>query len=180
MIHNSTGLGSQLTLNLRSKQPIGEQIYLQMRRLIEEKQLRAGDQLPPVRELADLLKVNFNTVARAYRQLDQLGLISTQQGRGSYVLESPAQPEAAFSIQSFLERLERFLRAEAQHSGIDTQQLWEIGFAQQEELHSHTHKRGHRKKVSHRPGWRAYSIPTILDFKTSQRRKQGKPKQITR
>ncbi|MDX1435722.1 MAG: GntR family transcriptional regulator [Anaerolineales bacterium] len=46
-----------------------------------------GDQLPPVRQLADALEVNFNTVARAYRLLDEAGVISTQHGRGTYILE---------------------------------------------------------------------------------------------
>jgi GntR family transcriptional regulator len=42
--------------------------------------------------------VNFNTVARAYRILDEAGIISTQQGRGTYILEAPA-PEATESIR---------------------------------------------------------------------------------
>lgn len=42
--------------------------------------------MPTVRSLAQQLKVNFNTVARAYRLLDEAGIISTQQGRGTYIL----------------------------------------------------------------------------------------------
>ncbi|OJX48202.1 MAG: hypothetical protein BGO78_13095 [Chloroflexi bacterium 44-23] len=48
--------------------------------------LKPEDQLPTVRQLAKELKVNFNTVARAYRLLDEAGIISTQQGRGTYIL----------------------------------------------------------------------------------------------
>jgi GntR family transcriptional regulator len=41
-----------------------------------------------VRQLASEIRVNFNTVARAYRLLDEAGLISTQQGRGTYILDN--------------------------------------------------------------------------------------------
>ncbi len=51
--------------------------------------LPAGEQLPTVRALAQELRINFNTVARAYRLLDKAGIISTQQGRGTYILEIP-------------------------------------------------------------------------------------------
>ena len=47
-------------------------------------------ELPTVRQLATDLRVNFNTVARAYRMLDEAGLISTQHGRGTYVWETPS------------------------------------------------------------------------------------------
>lgn len=42
--------------------------------------------MPTVRSLAQQLKINFNTVARAYRLLDEAGVISTQHGRGTYIL----------------------------------------------------------------------------------------------
>jgi GntR family transcriptional regulator len=51
--------------------------------------LKPGDQLPTVRALASELRVNFNTVARAYRMLDEARIISTQQGRGTYITEIP-------------------------------------------------------------------------------------------
>jgi GntR family transcriptional regulator len=51
--------------------------------------LKPGDQLPTVRALAEELRINFNTVARAYRILDEARIISTQQGRGTYITEIP-------------------------------------------------------------------------------------------
>jgi GntR family transcriptional regulator len=51
--------------------------------------LKPGDQLPTVRALAEELRVNFNTVARAYRILDEARIISTQQGRGTYITDVP-------------------------------------------------------------------------------------------
>jgi GntR family transcriptional regulator len=52
-----------------------------------ERRLQPGDRLPTVRGLAAQLGVNFNTVARAYRLLAAAGVLSTQQGRGTYILE---------------------------------------------------------------------------------------------
>lgn len=79
-------------LDLTAHIPIYRQIRDQLRLLIEAGQLNAGDQLPTVRQLADELQVNFNTVARAYRTLDQDGWISTQHGRGTFVLQRTAKP----------------------------------------------------------------------------------------
>ncbi|MCK5053135.1 MAG: GntR family transcriptional regulator [Anaerolineales bacterium] len=70
-----------------------------IKQLIASGVLEPGDQLPTVRQMAAELRVNFNTIARAYRILDEEGVISTQQGRGTYVLE-PMPPERASRIRS--------------------------------------------------------------------------------
>lgn len=79
----------QIELNFRTKVPIYVQIIDQIKHLIAAGVLRPDDQLPTVRQLATDLRVNFNTVARAYRALDEQGLISTQHGRGTYILPHP-------------------------------------------------------------------------------------------
>jgi GntR family transcriptional regulator len=84
---------TMIKLDFRKKIPISDQVQKEMRRLIQAGLLQPGDQLPTVRVLAAQLKVNFNTIARAYRMLDQEGLISTQQGRGTYVMEIAATDE---------------------------------------------------------------------------------------
>ena len=83
-----------ITLDLRSDIPIYIQIVEQVRQQIVDGGLKPGDQLPTVRALASDLRINFNTVSRAYRLLDEAGIISTQQGRGTYILEMPP-PEVA-------------------------------------------------------------------------------------
>lgn len=79
------------SLDLRSGVPIYVQLVEQVQQLVVSGKLNPGDQLPTVRQLASELRVNFNTVARAYRMLDEAGLISTQQGRGTYILDQPAE-----------------------------------------------------------------------------------------
>ena len=80
-----------ITIDFRSGHPIYLQIVEQARKQIADGELQPGDQLPTVRQLATDLRVNFNTVARAYRLLDNAGLISTQHGRGTYVWEKPSE-----------------------------------------------------------------------------------------
>jgi len=76
-------------LDFRSGTPIYTQVVEQVQQQVVSGALKPGDQLPTVRALASELRVNFNTVARAYRLLDEAGIISTQQGRGTYILDVP-------------------------------------------------------------------------------------------
>jgi GntR family transcriptional regulator len=104
-----------IKLDFRSGQPIYVQITDQIRQLVTSGELKVGDQLPTVRQLATELRVNFNTVARAYRMLDEAGLISTQQGRGTYIWETPSPETLQRLRQNNLENLtQRFLAEAAQ------------------------------------------------------------------
>lgn len=78
-----------LKIDFRSGLPIYTQIVNQVQAQVAGGILKPGDQLPTVRALAEELRVNFNTVARAYRILDEERIISTQQGRGTYITEIP-------------------------------------------------------------------------------------------
>lgn len=76
-------------LDFHSGLPIYTQIVNQIQSHLMNGIIKPGDQLPTVRALAQELRVNFNTVARAYRLLDEERVISTQQGRGTYITEIP-------------------------------------------------------------------------------------------
>lgn len=78
-----------LQIDFRSGLPIYTQIVNQVQAQVVSGILKPDDQLPTVRALAEELRVNFNTVARAYRILDEARIISTQQGRGTYITEIP-------------------------------------------------------------------------------------------
>ena len=100
-----------IQLDFRSGQPIYMQIVEQVRQLIVRGELKLGDQLPTVRQLAADLRVNFNTVARAYRLLDEAGLISTQHGRGTYVWEIPDEETSRrLRWQGLREMCEQFVQ----------------------------------------------------------------------
>ena len=81
----------QIEIELTSKVPIYVQIIKQIKHMIAAGELNPDDQLPTVRQLATDLRVNFNTIARAYRMLDEEGLISTQHGRGTFILPLPTE-----------------------------------------------------------------------------------------
>jgi GntR family transcriptional regulator len=72
-------------LDPKSDVPLYRQLMAQVRAMIASGKLRAGDRLPSVRELAVDLRINPNTVARAYRDLDQLGVLETRGALGSFV-----------------------------------------------------------------------------------------------
>jgi len=96
-----------LQLDFRSGLPIYIQIMNQIENQVVGAILKPGDQLPTVRALASELRVNFNTVARAYRMLDEARIISTQQGRGTYITEIPP-PEVKEKLRN--ETLEALAR----------------------------------------------------------------------
>ena len=71
--------------------PLYEQVKAEIRRLAALGAVKPHDPLPSIRELAADILVNPNTVARAYRELEQEGLIYTQKGRGSFLSARRAQ-----------------------------------------------------------------------------------------
>jgi DNA-binding transcriptional regulator YhcF (GntR family) len=75
-----------LTISLASSVPIHDQLVAGLRGLIAAGRLAEGDELPPVRQLAADLGINLNTVARAYRELTDAGLLASARGRGTIVI----------------------------------------------------------------------------------------------
>lgn len=76
-------------LDLRSSQPIYEQIINQYKYLLLQGYLKQGDAIPSVRKLAMELNITPGTVAKAYREMEQLGLIETVRGKGAFIAGMP-------------------------------------------------------------------------------------------
>jgi len=112
-----------LELDFHSGLPIYTQIVNQIQSQLANKVLKPEDQLPTVRALAQELRVNFNTVARAYRILDEARIISTQQGRGTYIIEVPP-PEVSEKLrhESLTALTQRFI-AEAFRLGFSEREV---------------------------------------------------------
>ena len=112
-----------LHLDFHSGLPIYTQIVNQIQSLLVNKIITPGDQLPTVRALAQELRVNFNTVARAYRILDESRIISTQQGRGTYIMEIPP-PDVSEKLrhESLAALTQRFI-AEAFRLGFSEREV---------------------------------------------------------
>lgn len=115
-----------IVVDFRSGEPIYTQIVNQIQHLVAQGKLKQGDQLPTVRHLATELRVNFNTVARAYRILDEAGLISTQQGRGTYIWEKPDEEKIYQLRRQSLEEIIKHCFQEAQRLGYDVEEVEKI------------------------------------------------------
>ncbi|MGZ8798143.1 MAG: GntR family transcriptional regulator [Thermoanaerobaculia bacterium] len=90
--------------------PIWQQIEDGMRRMIALGALKPGDAVPSVRDLARTLRVNPNTVARAYQRLTDRGVFSVRRGDGTYVADEPVQTKKA-------ERNEKLRDAAGRYAG---------------------------------------------------------------
>jgi len=93
-----------ITLNYRDSKPIYEQIKDAMRRLILTGVLAEDEKLPSVRELAQQLSINPNTIQRAYRELEAEGCVYSIPGKGSFVTK--AEPLSLVRQQQLLHALD--------------------------------------------------------------------------
>jgi GntR family transcriptional regulator len=75
----------EIWVDFESGVPIYMQLVDRIKQMVASGQLQPGQQLPTMRQLAADLRINYNTVGRAYSLLDQEGVISTQQGRGTFI-----------------------------------------------------------------------------------------------
>ena len=100
---------SVVSIDTRDSTPIYAQIERGLRAGIAAGRLRPGDQLPTVRQLAVELRVNANTVARVYAELERNGVLETRRGVGSFISASPehARPPAEHQrrLRAFVTRL---------------------------------------------------------------------------
>jgi len=108
-----------LTVRLDSEEPLVDQIVRGIRAEIAGERLAPGAELPPVRQLAADLGINLNTVARAYRVLQQSGLVHTARGRGTRVTASrEVTGEAKRSLRQRLGERARTLFSDAKLGGL--------------------------------------------------------------
>ena len=147
-------LTGRIHLDFRSDDPIVNQIVQQFEALVHDGTFKPGDQLPTVREVAISLRINFSTVARAYRILDQRRLISTQRGRGTFIEERPDAGEHQPGVddrsppaaKELAERAHRFI-SQAYDMGFSPEQITQAVREQLDNL-----KSNHPTKLANNPG----------------------------
>ena len=108
-------------INPADPAPIWKQIEEGVRRLIALGALKAGAPVPSVRDLARDLRVNPNTVARAYQRLTEGGVLAVRRGEGTFVAEQPAQPRKSEKHEMLRDAAMRFVSA-AVAAGADLQE----------------------------------------------------------
>jgi GntR family transcriptional regulator len=111
-LHVSTGDGV----------PIYLQIANQVKHLVASGRLSFGDEIPPIRVLAQQLLVNPNTVARAYLELEREGVVVKRHGSGTYISESGSPLARKVRLKVLAERIDALL-TEAKHLQVGTDEL---------------------------------------------------------
>src|SRR5215471_21153998 len=98
-----------VTIDARDSTPIYAQLDRGLRASIASGRLNPGDQLPTVRQLAVELRINANTVARVYADLERAGILETRRGVGSFVRATAAEArppdEHLRRLRAFVTRL---------------------------------------------------------------------------
>ena len=122
-----------LQLDSRSGVPAYRQLMDQVRHYIASGTLRAGDQLPSIRELASVLAVNPTTVVRVYTELEREGTLEMRHGKGAFVASRAAWSPGQEAVRvEALRRSARQLAVEAIQLGMD---VGRVALLVSEEMH---------------------------------------------
>jgi GntR family transcriptional regulator len=114
-----------LHISASDSAPIYQQIIQQIRTLVASGRLAHGEELPPIRVLAEQLVVNPNTVARAYRELAADGVLTNRRTAGTYVADGATPRAQTQCLDALSERVDALL-AEAQRLDVTTHDLVEL------------------------------------------------------
>src|SRR3954452_373561 len=105
--------------------PIYQQIVQQIKNLVASGRLAPGDELPPIRVLAEQLLVNANTVARAYRELAAAGVLTNRRTAGTYVAAGAPRVAREQCLGALTERIDALL-AEARLVNVGVEDLLDL------------------------------------------------------
>lgn len=117
----------------RSGVPPYLQLVHQVRQAVRLGYLGQGDRLPLIREAVEHLAINPNTVSKAYRQLEQEGLVASKPGVGTFVTATTATPVPPAAYTKLRRSLERWLR-DAHGAGLDSEAIGALVAVVQREL----------------------------------------------
>jgi GntR family transcriptional regulator len=112
----------QVRISDRDGVPVYVQLVSQIKYLVSSGRLAPGEQLPPVRRLAEQLVVNPNTVARAYRELEGEGVVTCRRGAGVFVADGVSPLARREQNRILAERVD-VLVAEARQMNVDLETL---------------------------------------------------------
>jgi GntR family transcriptional regulator len=115
----------QIHISANDGLPIYSQIVNQVKYLVASGRLKAGDEMPPIRVLAERLIINPNTVARAYRELEAAGLVEKRRTAGTYVTDQGSPLARRERIKILTERIDALL-AESRQMDIPKDELWKL------------------------------------------------------
>ncbi|NQV33495.1 MAG: GntR family transcriptional regulator [Phycisphaeraceae bacterium] len=111
-----------LRLDHQSGEPIYRQIVEQVKYKVASGQIKAGEQLPSIREMAKDLKINPRTVVKAYEELQAAGLVVRRQGQGVFITESQTAMPARVRHKAIADLASRLL-SEASRMGASGEEV---------------------------------------------------------
>ena len=115
----------QIHISTSDPAPIYSQIVAQIKYLVASGRLKAGDELLPIRVLAEKLLINPNTVARAYRELELAGIVEKRRTAGTYVSDQGSPLARRERLKILAERVDGLL-AEARQLNVSKTDLWQL------------------------------------------------------
>jgi GntR family transcriptional regulator len=114
-----------ISIDARDRTPIYAQLERGLRAAIAAGRLRLGDQLPTVRQLAVDLRINANTVARVYSDLERAGVLETRRGVGSFVSTTPDKARTPREHERRLRAFVTRVLADADAAGFSIDEVLE-------------------------------------------------------
>ncbi len=118
-----------------------KQIFNQVKYLVRFRRACAGEELPPIRALAEQLLINPNTVARAYRELEHAGIVFKRGTAGTYVSDAPRLSRGAERLRVLRQRIDALL-ADARHMGVEVDELKKLIDERDEVMRSEHKQKG--------------------------------------
>ena len=115
----------QLHISPTDGVPIYQQIVNQVKYLVASGRLKPGEELPPIRVLADKLTINPNTVARAYRELEVDGVVTKRRTAGTSVSDTGSPLARRERLRILAERADALL-AEARQMNVGLEEVIEL------------------------------------------------------
>ena len=126
----------QIHLSHHDKVPTYLQIVNQIKHLVASGRLQPGEELPPIRALAQQLLINPNTVARAYRELETAGVVTKRSTTGTYVSDAGSPLARRERLRILTERIDALL-VEARQLNIDTDEILDLLRQRDKALQAH-------------------------------------------
>lgn len=117
--------------------PLYLQIVNQIKHLVAARRLKPGQELPPIRALAEKLLINPNTVARAYRELETAGILVSRRGAGTHVSDEGSPLARKERVKILNDRIDALL-AEAAQLDVDHAQLSDMIEKRRRAMHGET------------------------------------------
>lgn len=114
-----------LQINFKSGKPVYLQVVDQIKAAAASGALQAGEALPCIRPLAEELRVNRNTIAKAYSELESIGVIETQPGKGCFLKENHSPLRKEVRRKMLIEEIDQAI-VQAHHLQVPDHEFLEL------------------------------------------------------